>query len=114
MDLFLRQKFTTGIPMDKRDRLATEFKALSFLFQNNITNVPEPIFADGESGFAVYEFISGEKLIDTTILEHDIDDSVTFLRQLDSIKKVQGANKLPVASEACFSFSEIIEKLGYQ
>ena len=99
-------------PLDKRDRLATEFKALSFLFQNNITNVPKPIFADGESGFAIYEFISGEKLIDTTISEHDINDSVTFLKQLDSIKKVQGSNKLPVASEACFSFSEIIENIN--
>src|SRR5260370_587513 len=47
---------------DKRDRLANEYHAFSYLWANGIHQVPKPLASEPALGWAVYQFIEGDKL----------------------------------------------------
>lgn len=93
---------------DKRNRLQTEFSALSFLWENGLRCLPQPIAADHAQGFALYEYIEGQKLTSAEISQAEIDQSVQFLVRLKSLKDQPGSTALPPASEACFSVQAIV------
>jgi hypothetical protein len=88
---------------DLRDRLRVEFGALSFLWEHGIRTIPQPLFADPTSGFAVYEFIRGERSDSNMINRQDIDKAVVFLEKLALLGMEEGNCSLSAASEACFS-----------
>jgi Phosphotransferase enzyme family len=93
---------------DRRNRLKFEFSSLSFLWQNGITCVPQPIGMDEASGCAIYEYICGQKITQPDIKAEDIDALVNFLVQLDGIKTCAGSRSLPLASDSCFSVREVV------
>ena len=88
---------------DHRDRLGTEFTALSFLWDNGVRAIPRPQAMDREAGFALYEYVEGQKLSGTRLAVAEIDQAVDFLVALRELKDRPGSDALPPASEACFS-----------
>lgn len=99
---------------DRRDRLGTEFTALSFLWQNNIKNVPRPVFAESSRGIAVYEYIDGDPIHFSEITLRDINEAVEFILKLKQLKTNPGAAGLPPASEAVFSLQALIDNIQYR
>jgi thiamine kinase-like enzyme len=95
---------------DTRDRLGAEFMALRFLERCGIGNVPKAIAADPVAGFALYEWIDGVAVSNTT--EADIDAALAFIARLHKFRDVPGAGDLPLASEACLAPMEIVAQLS--
>ena len=93
---------------DTRDRLATEFGALRFLWDNNVRAVPRAIADDRHHYCAIYEFIDGEPAAATgTIAAGDIDSLVDFLAALQPLRRE--AAGIGTASEASFSLAAVVE-----
>lgn len=94
---------------DSRNRLRTEFDALSFLFVHGIRNIPEPVsFAESEN-VALYGWLEGEHVISARISSRHVDQAVSFLGSIHSLTGIPETATLPIASEACFSISEHLE-----
>lgn len=89
-------------PGDPRDRLATEWTALTFCREQGLEAVPGTLAADPEGGFALYEFIQGEPVPAPSGSE--VDQAAAFLVALRALAGRPAAAELPPASEACFSF----------
>jgi hypothetical protein len=62
--------------------------------------------ADAGYHAALYEFIAGDTLEASDLTEHDIDQAIRFIRDLNGHNGSDGAGCLPIASEACFSIGE--------
>lgn len=97
--------------LEPRDRLKVEFEGLGFLWRHGVRSVPQPLFADALEGFALYEYVEGERLADVQMTGPDIDAAVAFLRRLKVLTAAAGSESLPRASEACFSGAELMANL---
>lgn len=97
--------------VDPRDRLVTEFQSLQFLWENGVRDIPGPIAANHDLGWAVFEYISGSRLAPQRIGDSDIDAAVDFLGQLRDLTEAEGSDALPAASDACFSLEAIVQNI---
>jgi Phosphotransferase enzyme family len=98
-------KFYRRDPGDTRDRLAVEFEALRFLWENGIRTIARPMAADRERYCGVYEYIVGTPI--AAVSQPDVDAAVDFLASLKLLRDRPGSACLPVASEAQFSLAGI-------
>ena len=96
---------------DARDRLGVEYAALHFMAENGISCVPRPLTVDRDGGYAVYEYIRGEKICAESILPAEIDEAVAFLSRLEEIKGQTDSAIFEGASEACFSIQAIVDNV---
>ncbi len=96
---------------DRRDRLATEFYGLSFLWNNSIHVVPRPVCMDQEKNIGIYEFINGKKLKAEEIGLGEVKLAADFLKKLHLLGDKKDADKQPVASEACYTIKAYIDHL---
>jgi hypothetical protein len=96
---------------DNRDRLKTEFEGLRFLWQHGIENIPQPLAADPQAGFALYGYADGDKIAPGETTAADIEQAVAFLCLLKDLANAPESNSLPTAAEACFSGSELLSNL---
>lgn len=94
---------------DKRDRLAAEFAFLSYAKRITPNSVPTAFCYDAENGLALYEFIEGLPFEPNTISEQDITHAITFFCALNLSNEKRVAEKLPIASEACFTMQAHID-----
>ena len=94
---------------DPRDRLGTEFGALTFLFDNGITTVPRPVGRDDSAGIGLYEWIDGQTVIDPQ--SADIDAAADFARRLRGLSRHPDAAELSPASESCPAASELVRQI---
>ena len=90
---------------DPRDRLGNECSFLRYAWDNGIRCVPQPLKADKQQHAALFEFVDGEKLIESDITENHIKDAIGFVLELNKYKQSDEALNLPFASEACFSIA---------
>jgi len=95
---------------DRRDRLATEFNALSFLAACGERAVPAPIAMSRPMNAALYQWIDGEPILHPG--PADIDVALAFLRRLHGYRLESAAAALPLASEACLSGAVILRQLA--
>ena len=100
-------KFYRRDPGDARDRLATEFGALQFLWRHGVRAIPRPIAADHVRYGAVYDYIAGVAPAAGTATADDVDAAVRFLAELQPLRTRPDAAALSDASEACFSLAAI-------
>lgn len=100
-------KFYFQSPTDKRDRLGTEFKSLSFLWEQGVQATPRPVAVSRKNQCAFYEFVEGEQP-SGDISTRDIDRAVEFIRVLRGLSKVPQASDFSAASEAFFSARDIV------
>ncbi len=96
-------------PMDKRDRLKTEYSFLSFACNKKIRCIPRPIAADFQNNLGLYEFIEGRELSSSEVNENRIKQALDFYLKINKYKNTKEAKKLPSASEACFSVKDHID-----
>ncbi|NBV24862.1 MAG: aminoglycoside phosphotransferase family protein [Proteobacteria bacterium] len=90
---------------DPRDRLGTEFGVLSFLWQNGVRSVPEPLRMSREHNLGLYEFITGPRVAPGQVTRTDVDQLVELLATMWRLRGQPGAEKLPPASEAAFTLN---------
>lgn len=96
---------------DPRDRLGTEFAALSFLWRNDVRNIPRPLACCAEDGVALYEFIEGEKIPAEALTIVEIDAAVNFVARLQKLTTHPEASTLNPASEAYFSIARTYQNI---
>ncbi len=95
---------------DPRDRLGTEFGALSFLKAQGEAAVPEPLAIDRTMHVALYQWIDGDRIAYATTA--DVDAAVNFVRRLHGYRHATEATTLPLASEACLSTAELLQQIA--
>jgi hypothetical protein len=93
---------------DPRDRLTTEFRALQFMRQAGVTQVPAPRACDAVAGFALYDWIDGQPPVPST---STIEAAIAFTGELRKLSRHESASTMPTASEACFGPVAIVEQL---
>lgn len=94
---------------DTRDRLNTEYSFLTYLWNNNIRSIPEPIIADKINRIGLYSFLEGRKAAGEDVQKQLVQQAVDFFLSINEHRQSAEAQKLPLASEACLS----IEKFFY-
>ena len=102
--LLLKAYFRTA--GDPRDRLRQEFGFLQYLWRQGVRTAPEPLFADYDLDLALYEFIHGRTLQLDEIGPAYIGDAIRFFRAINAGRGSAEAQRLPAASEACFSIRD--------
>ncbi len=107
--VFLKQYAQS--PTDARDRLGTEFHSLSFLRRCGEHDIPEPLFHDNPTLTAAYRYYHATPALETPITTTDIDHLISFLGRLHSYRYEPGASKIPLASEATFTASALVQNL---
>jgi hypothetical protein len=105
-------KFYRHDPGDNRDRLATEFRAIRFMWDNGLEVVPRAIAAEPKHYCGIYEFIDGTPPNQAEISSADVDALVDFLANLQPLRVKAPAAEVGIASEASFSLAAIIENIG--
>lgn len=100
--------------LDNRDRLKVEFSSFRFLWDNGIRCIPKPVMADDESATAIYTYIHGSKPSMDDISDDDIRYAASFLSELSELRNADGNEGLSIASEACFSFNELLGNLNFR
>ncbi len=94
---------------DPRQRLTTEWTALTFLANTTEQSVPRPIQVDPAKGAALYEWIDGTRV--STPNAPQIDQALEFLSRLHGYRSLPGADTIPKASEACLSEAELLRQI---
>jgi len=94
---------------DNRERLNAEFSGLTFLWQNGLKNISEPLLVSEKNGLAIYRFIKGSKIKPCEVTEADIDEAADFAVRIHSLAGLKCAENQPIASEACFRVREYID-----
>ena len=92
---------------DTRDRLATEFGALRFLWDNGERAVPRAIADDRNRYCAIYEYIDGDAPDRAGVAAGDVDALVDFLARLQALRAKSMSATMGPASEASFSLAAV-------
>jgi hypothetical protein len=96
---------------DQRDRLATEYNSFNYLWANGFREIPQPLACDPEPGWAVYQFIEGEKIPPGEVTEAHVLAAVDFLGRLRELSREPASRKLGEASEACLAPALIVHNV---
>jgi len=94
---------------DGSARLSAEFQGLSYLWQEGLRAIPEPMAADRDAQCALFGWIDGEPV--KTPTPADIDAACDFVRSLRDIARQGAAGDLPLAREACLSPDELYRQI---
>ena len=106
-DFFLKAYFYSST--DQRDRLFHEFSFASFAWSNGIRYVPEPMAMLPKQRLALYEFIDGKTANYRPTTKRDVRQATDFVLSVNNFRASDYSNKLPPASEACFSMNDHIK-----
>jgi Phosphotransferase enzyme family len=93
-------------PSDTRDRLHAERSFLEYAAKCAAGFVPGVIACDTEHGIGIYEYVEGTKLAPGTVSLEQVKQAAAFFLKLNDPANRVSANKLPDASEACFTAAE--------
>ena len=96
-------------PADTRDRLGSETAALRFLKEQGLRTIPAVVAVDAAHRIGLYEWIEGEPV--GTARDSDIVAALALLSRLHSLRTLEPAARLPLASEACLSGAEIVSQI---
>ena len=97
-------------PNDQRNRLETEFTSLSYLWEQGIRTIPQPLIKSAEQNqpqIALYSFIEGTKIPPEEITESDINAAASFFKNIND-KKQAPLTSFTNASDACFTTQDYI------
>jgi len=96
---------------DPRDRLGAEFGAMNFLWRQGVRSIPQPFGCDTARGCALYAFVEGSTFSPPATLD-DVNQALAFTAKLASLRTQPEAAGLPLASEACVCWSEVLEGIS--
>ncbi len=105
---YLAKSYFTG-PGDRRDRLDSEWRFLSYAWHTGIDTVPRPVARDDGSAIAVYGFLEGVRpaQADAGLVRQ----AGRFITALNARPDNAEARALPSASESCLTAKAHIELL---
>ncbi len=103
--VFLAKQYLSP-SMDGRNRMETEYGALSLLRGHGFANVPAPVARAGTGDLALYEFIEGAPAAGT-VTDTDLNRILLFLIRLARLGRELPESAAPRAAEACFSLREL-------
>nr|WP_246293804.1 aminoglycoside phosphotransferase family protein [Desulfobacter latus] len=101
---FLKHYFVSD--QDKRDRFGTEITFINFMQKLGIRAIPSPIAANRAHNLGLFSFLPGQRLDTTPIKLPFIQQSLAFLKQLNSDRTSIESQALPLASDACFTIKD--------
>ena len=93
-------------PEDRRDRLHHEWSWLSFAAQHRLDCVPQPVAADRERGLALYSFVPGRRPQPEEVGLDLLNQAIALHLGMNAHRDEPAAERIPIASEAAFSFEE--------
>jgi len=96
---------------DNRDRLANEFNSFAWLWQNGFRDIPQPFLADRDRGWAVYQFIEGDKILPGQVGDAELSAALDLLARLRDLSRHPESRKLGAASEAFFALDHVLANL---
>lgn len=105
--LFLKAYFRDQA--DGRDRLAAEFAFARLAWDHGIRAGAQPLAKDDAAGLALYEFITGRRLERGEVNVNHVEQALTFVRRLSTLRFSPASEALPSASEACFSIADHLQ-----
>jgi Ser/Thr protein kinase RdoA (MazF antagonist) len=97
-------------PGDPRDRFATERAFATFLWKAGLRWTPEPLRWDAERRLGLFEHIPGSRPERAT--PELIDSALHFFLEANAHRTGEAAGSLPLASEACFSIAEHLDRVA--
>ena len=86
---------------DPRKRLESEFGFLSFLKNNEVIQIAEPIASDSKKNIGLFSHLPGE--LPKAINGNLVNQACDFIKKINESRNEKSAKHLPEASEACFS-----------
>ena len=89
---------------DNRDRIGAEYRFINLLKNLGKKNIPEVILLDQEEKWSLFKWINGKKI--KKPIQKDWDSLLEFITSIQNLKQHKDANKIGLASEACFSLNE--------
>lgn len=95
--------------IDERDRLGAEFGGLRFLWLQGVRDVPRRVAVDRDRSVALYEWVDGQPV--SRPGAGDVDAALDFMARLKALASVPGAERLPLASEACLSIGDCLRQI---
>ncbi len=98
-------------PGDERDRLGAEFGFSRFAWNAGLRALPEPLGSDEEAGLGLYELVEGAPVGAPEVDSEAVAAAAAFVADLVSIQDRPGAQRLPHASEACFTLEEHLARV---
>jgi hypothetical protein len=98
-------------PQDKRDRLAGEYGSFSYLWANGFREIPRPVTSDPHRGWAVYQFIEGDKIPRGQVSDAELTIAADFLGRLRELSRKKESLSLGTASEAFFAANLIADNV---
>ena len=88
---------------DNRDRLKAEFAFCEFVQSCSIKSIALPIASEPNLGLGIYEFIEGVNCSNLHVSHKHTLEAANFINTINTHKTYSLAQKLPNASEACFT-----------
>ena len=101
-EFFLKQYSPAG----DRNRLLSEYQFLLYANRIGSDYITRPIACNTDMMFGLYQYQSGERYMERSISDNDINHAIQFLYQINSDRHYE---KSHIAQEACFSISEHID-----
>lgn len=91
-------------PSDPRDRLAAEYAFCEFCQAAGVRLAPAPLGREEHAGLAAYEFIEGRAASTDDVDVGAVERAAGFVAALNAAREL--ADRLPTASESCFSVDQ--------
>jgi len=105
----LKEYFTDSA--DPRNRLRTEFSFLTFLWNYGITTIPRPFSCSVGSNAGLYQFIPGRPFCSDDLTDNRVSELISFFSGINLLRTLPGAERIPDASDACFSVMEHLDHI---
>ncbi|MEO8499138.1 MAG: aminoglycoside phosphotransferase family protein [Planctomycetota bacterium] len=94
---------------DERDRLNAEYSFCEYAIECGATCVARPLGRDDAAQLAAYSLLEGRRLAYGEIETRQVEQALAFVRLLHEERTADSAQRLPIASEACFSLQQHID-----
>lgn len=94
--------------LDGRNRLGTEYRFLQFLSEMGVYGVPRPLGIDKSAHRAIYSFLPGTRPVEVT--GSHVTQAARFVTSINKHRKAAVATGIGIASEACFSTQDHLER----
>ena len=94
-----------------RSRLDVEYAAISFMWQHGVRSIPQPIRANAEYDFAVYEFVAGAEIDSVLAGDTELDQLLQFATDLKNLSQLQESRDLPLAADAAVSLEALFGQI---
>lgn len=96
---------------EPRDRMLSEFSFIEHVWQQGLRCVPRPIACDPAAHVALYEFVEGRHLRAEELSAGEVVQAARFFAALNAESSRVAGQRLPAASDACFSTAEHVRSV---